>query len=426
MTVSNARSHWLAKRLPFFYGWMIIPVGILSLLATSPGQTMMISVFNPSLRAALGLSLSQVTAAYMAGTLAAALPQPYLGYWMDRLGIRTTTLIIVGILGLACIFMARVQNLLMLLVAFFLLRLFGQGALALTATNMLPMWFNKRLGITAGIMGVVQSLILGTIPVGVLALINLAGWRNTYLISGGIVWLVMIPILLFIYVSRPEEIGQHVDNESLSTLETPETGALDVSPSLTLNEAMRTSSYWIMVVVMTAWGMIMTALFFNALPIFTGRGLSEAQAATTYAWLFAVIAVTQILGGYLADRIKLNLLAAGSLLCFTFGIITILYSPVNYLIAGYALVLGLAQGLLSAVGNTVWARYFGTQHLGKIRGVAGAATVVGTSAGPFLMGLAYDHFGDYRLSLMVCAVLFLGLSLISLKATPPEKMNAAV
>jgi MFS family permease len=426
MTFSYARSHWLAKRLPFFYGWMIIPVGILSLLATSPGQTMMISVFNPSLRAALGLSLSQLTAAYMAGTLAAALPQPYLGYWMDRLGIRTTSLIIVSVLGLACIFMAQVQNLLMLLVAFFLLRLFGQGALSLMATNMLPMWFDKRLGITAGLMGVVQSLILGTIPVGVLALITLTGWRNAYMISGGIVWLVMIPILLFIYVSRPEEIGQHIDdNQSAASRETLETSEIKASPSLTLNEAMRTHSYWIMLVVMFAWGMIMTALFFNALPIFTSRGLSEAQAATTFTWLFAVIAFMQILGGYLADRIKLNILASGSLLCFTFGIITILVAPVNLLIGGYALVLGLAQGLLSAVSNTVWARYFGTQHLGKIHGFASAATVVGTSAGPFLMGLAYDHFGDYRLSLIICAALFLGLSLVSLKATPPETMAAA-
>lgn len=425
MTITQVRSHWLAKRLPFFYGWMIIPVGVISLLATSPGQTMMISVFNPSLREALGLSLSQLTAAYMVGTLIAALPQPYLGYWMDRLGIRSMLLIIVGVLGFACIFMAQVQNLVMLLVAFFLLRLFGQGALSLLATNMLPMWFDRRLGVTAGLMGVIQSLILGTIPVGVLALINLTGWRNAYMISGGIVWLVMIPLVLFIYVSRPEELGLRVDNEPVSSIETPETGALNpASFSLTLTEAMRTRAFWIMLAVMVAWGTIITAIFFNALPIFTSRGLTEAQSATTFTWLFVVIAVTQILGGYLADRVKLNWLAAASLVLYGIAVITIMIAPPNWLIAGYALVLGLGQGLLAGVNNTIWARFFGTEHLGKIRGIAGAATVAGTSAGPFLMGLAYDQSGNYLSSLMVCAVVFFGLSLLSLKATPPRLMQA--
>jgi MFS transporter, OFA family, oxalate/formate antiporter len=424
--LQTKRSHWLAKRLPFFYGWMIIPVGILSLLATSPGQTIMISVFNPSLRDALDISLSQLTAAYMIGTLLAALPQPYLGYWMDRLGIRSVLMIVVSALGLACIFISQVQTLVMLTAAFFFLRFLGQGALALLANNMLPMWFNKRLGITTGLMGVIQSLILGTVPIAVLALINITGWRSAYVISGGIVLIVMIPIAQFIFINRPEDIGLHIDNEPDPIPgEMLAADKLNSSLSLTLKEAMQTRSYWIMTAVMTAWGTIVTAVFFNALPIFTSRGLSEAQSATTFASLFTVIAIARLLGGYLADRIKLNWLTAGSLFFYGLAILTILLAPTNLLVISYALVMGLAQGLLGGVENTIWARYFGTQHLGKIRGSVGAITVAGTSSGPFLIALAHDHFGGYNVALIVCAVIFLTLSILSLKATPPAKITPA-
>ena len=121
-------------------------------IATSPGQTFGISVFNPSFRLTLGLSHSQLTGAYMIGTLLAAIPQPYIGGLMDRYGIRRVMFFNVILLGLACLFMALVQNLLMLFVAFFFLRLLGQGALSLLADNTLPMWFQVRLGTVAGIM----------------------------------------------------------------------------------------------------------------------------------------------------------------------------------------------------------------------------------------------------------------------------------
>ena len=130
----------------------MLPIAMLAMIATSPGQTFGISIFNPSFRLALGLSHSQLTGAYMFGTLLAALPQPYIGGLMDRFGIRRVMVIIVILLGIACIFMSQVLNLLMLFLAFFFLRLLGQGALSLLANNTLAMWFQVRLGTVAGMM----------------------------------------------------------------------------------------------------------------------------------------------------------------------------------------------------------------------------------------------------------------------------------
>ena len=71
-----------------YYGWVMLPIATLAIIATSPAQTFGISVFNASLRSSLGLSHSQLTGAYMLGTLLASLPLSWVGAMMDRFGLR--------------------------------------------------------------------------------------------------------------------------------------------------------------------------------------------------------------------------------------------------------------------------------------------------------------------------------------------------
>ena len=85
----------------------------------------------------------------------------------------------------------------------------------------------------------------------------------------------------------------------------------------------------------------------------------------------------------------------------------------------YALLLGVTQGLLGIVSGTLWARYYGRVHLGKIRGSVFTAGVVGSSLGPFIMGLLYDTFGSYTLSLWIFIGLLVPMVVAAAFATQP-------
>ena len=61
----NSVSDRIAARLPFFYGYVMIPVAMFVQIATSPGQTYAISAFTPSLRESLGMNDSLLSLAYM-------------------------------------------------------------------------------------------------------------------------------------------------------------------------------------------------------------------------------------------------------------------------------------------------------------------------------------------------------------------------
>ena len=298
-------SHWLSSRLPFYYGWMMIPVAILVQAATSPGQTFGISIFNPSLQHVLGINQSQLSGAYMVGTLLAAIPQPFIGVQMDRFGIRRVLTIVTLCMGLACLFISQVNTLWMLFLAFFFLRLFGQGAMGLLASNIPAMWFHERLGRISGLVSIGFSGSTAFLPPIILALITSFGWRLAYVLLGISVWIFMFPILLIFFRNSPKDVGQQVDGvtggrESASQKRV----SLDVGVDLKI--AQRTPAYWIMLVLTVIWAMSITGIFFHIIPLFQTQGLTETQATATYTTLAIATVVTQLLAGFLADRIQLR------------------------------------------------------------------------------------------------------------------------
>lgn len=413
----------IVRRVPFFYGWVMLPLAMIAMILTSPGQTFGVSVFNPSFRAELNLSHSLLTGAYMLGTLLASIPQAYIGALMDRWGIRRTMTAVVVLFGLACLFTSQVRNLTMLFFAFLCLRMFGQGALSLLASNTLAMWFHNRLGRVSGIMNVGTAAAVGLVPGLILGLINNIGWRWTYALLGIIVWVVMLPLLATLFRNQPEDVGQIPDGQPKPKLEN---GIVEEnSQTFTLPAALRTRAYWITVCLTVAWSMIVTGITFNIIPLFESHGLSEEVAAASFTTLALALALAQIVGGYLADRLPLNWLACASAVGLTAGVLMLLPLQTVAQAHIFALCLGAGQGLLGAVQSTLWVRYYGRLHLGKIRGSIATAGVAASSLGPFVMGATFDIFGSYDSSLWLFLALLLPLIIATPLATPPVVDNEA-
>lgn len=107
VVLGNSVSDRLAARLPFYYGYVMIPVAMMIQISTSPGQTFAIAAFIPEIRQSLNLSDSQMSLAYMLGTFLAAFPLSTIGPLADRLGLRRLTILAVIALAAACCLAAR-------------------------------------------------------------------------------------------------------------------------------------------------------------------------------------------------------------------------------------------------------------------------------------------------------------------------------
>jgi hypothetical protein len=67
---------------------------------------------------------------------------------------------------------------------------------------------------------------------------------------------------------------------------------------------------------------------------------------------------------------------------------------------GYGLLLGASGGLLRVVESAAYPHYFGTAHLGAIRGVAHTVTVAASAFGPLAVSLGHDLTGGYGTALL--------------------------
>ncbi len=403
----------------------MLPIATLGLVATSPGQTYGVSIFNEYFRSALDLSNSQISGAYMAGTLLAAAPMAYVGALMDRFGLRCCMTVTVLLLGAACIYTSQVTGLFTLFIAFFLLRMLAPGALALLCGNVLAFWFHRRLGMVEGIRYVGIAVAMALVPMLNLWLVASFGWRWAYAILGFGVWAMMLPLMIP-FRNRPEDVGQYRDGIAPSETGEDSDG---VDPhdeySFTLKEALKTRAFWIMAGTLALWGMLNTGVIFFVAPLATERGLTEADAARLFPVFAVTLAVVQFGGGFLADRIPLNYLLAAScaFMVGTFWSVWAMDTVWMIYLAGF--MMGLSQGLMSAARAPCYPRYFGRGHLGKIRGCLATILVASTSVGPFIVGLGRDWLGTFDTVLGVFAFLPLPLVFLSLLATPPPRPSEA-
>jgi MFS family permease len=108
----------------------------------------------------------------------------------------------------------------------------------------------------------------------------------------------------------------------------------------------------------------------------------------------------------------MGLLASG------IAILTIARTPL--LAHTYGVLIGVSTGLISLVGGTIFARYYGREHIGKLRGGVLTAQVAGSSLGPVITGSIFDLTGSFQISLWIFVGILIPAALVSLKAVQPQ------
>lgn len=431
------RGDTLARRLPFYYGYVILPVAIITQLATSPGQSYAVSAFTGPILDDLQLSQSQFTGAYGLATLLGSLPLAYFGTLSDRFGIRRCLLLIVTALTLVCLAMSQVRGLVTLFIGFLFLRMLGQGAMTILATNMLPMWFDRQLGRLMGFKALAMPIGTATVPVLLAVTIAQFGWRSAYVMMGLLVLAVMLPLIVLVYRNRPNDVGQRVDGvvELFDDDKKPEanvgepSGVTSEEPSggggvvwgLNLKQAVRTRAFWIVACNDMLPALVLTGIFITLGPLVELKGLTEEAFKAAYIVTAIGMVFTMMVGGYFADRLKLNWMLPLIPLGFasTVGVLMIADDMVDIYI--FAALQGLTIGWQFVVSGTLWPRYFGTKHLGQIRGSTHTIMVAASAAGPFIMGLCFDWSGSYDVSLLIFLSMFLPLIVLTPFATRPAR-----
>lgn len=397
----------------FFYGWVIVFVASFGVFSSGPGQSHTFSVFLDPIGTELDISSASMATAYGLATLAAAFLLPQMGRLIDKWGARKGLLLIVLALGASCIFFGAAANFLWLAVGFAMMRFFGQGSLMMGSANMVSHWFTLNRGLAMSLMALGFGASMAVHPPLSQYLVNEIGWRNAWYVMGLITWFTMLPPLILLAFDKPEDVGLRPDGAPPKTAEEQEKGPEEIS-GLTLSEALRTSTFYLLSLGWFAIAMLVTTLHFYQVKVVTDQGLSKEAAAS----LFTISALTMVcmmpVVGRMFDKLRTRYVVALGLLVTALNLAGITLVTSFGLGIVYAVMFGLNNALSMTMFGYIWPRYFGRKHLGSIQGTGQMVGVFGASLGPLPVGLAYDFLGNATGTLQALAIFPLAAAVLTI------------
>lgn len=384
----------------FFYGWTIAGIGSLGIFTSGAGQSHTFSPFIPVISKDLQISSTSITTAYMIATLFAAFLLPKVGKLVDKFGPRIVLIYTVILLGIGCLIFGAASNFLMLAVAFGFLRFFGQGTLMLGSANITTQWFDKKRGFALGLMGLGFALSMGIHPPISDFLITNYGWRYAWVIIGLSTWVLMLPPLIFLAIDKPEDVNEKPDGIKIETIN-EKTKIFGLS----LNEALKEKSFYILSFSFFSISTLVTALHFFQVTILNQYfNLPSQEAAALFIPTMITMIIFIPLAGKFLDQYETHNVIGISLLVTTASLISISFaSNITFAII-YSIIFGINNAFNLALFGYIWPRYFGRLHVGSIQGTGQMVLVVGASIGAMPFALAMDFGYDLLFTIRVSAL----------------------
>jgi MFS family permease len=376
-----------------------------NVLGRGAGETY--AVFLLPLEREFGWSRSQLTSVYSVYLLVGGLIAPLVGTLFDRIGPRAVYTAGLAVLAAAYLLAGTLSSLwqFYLYVGF----LIGLGVALVgmvPASGLLSRWYHARLSAAIGIAySAVGCGMLLFVPAAQVLLVHL-DWRGTYR-AIGLALAVCLPLAAFAVPWRKFAEG-HAEHRRRRH---------DAGRGVgwTLRTAMRAPAYWGLVGI----------FFFTAMGIFTvlpqtivfliDAGIAPVAAATAYG-VTGMLSVASVAGiGFVAARFGYRRTVTASFFGSGLGIallIALSFHASGWLLAAYALVFGLCQGVRGPIISAICTSKFAGPHVATIYGTIYGANAFGAAFGSLMGGVLHDATGGYR------AVFVFALAALVAAATP--------
>ena len=358
-------------------GWLA--AGFLLTFSSSFGQTFFIAVFAGDIRAEFGLSHAGWGAIYGLATMASASVMVFAGGLTDRFRVRLIGPTILVIHAMAAALMAVSDGLLTLIFAVFLLRLMGQGMMGQTAMVAMSRWFVATRGRAVSIASLGVALGEAVLPLAFVALLGAFHWRSLWFIATAFL---LIVALIMVTILKAERTPQAMESESGSV------GML--GRNWTRMDVLQHWLFWMTLPAIlgpAAWN---TAFFFHQVHFAEAKGWAHFDLVAMFP-IFTVAGVSSmLLSGWIVDRFGSSKVAGVYLLPMALGYAVIGVAQGHALAAVGLMFMGFSVGAHATMSAALWAEFYGTRNLGRIRAMTGAIMVLGTAIGPALSGWLID------------------------------------
>ena len=420
-----------------FYGWIIVGVSFLIGITEAGVFQNVLSIFMKPMVNEFGWSRASVTGAMGFGTVAGGVISLVFGPMLDRHGPRMAAFWGVFLLSVGLAAMAFISNLWQLYLFFGVGRMIGVGLLNLVVTVSVSNWFFRLRGRAMGITRIGDRFGSTLLPLIFQPLILMLGWRTSWGILGGVVFLMSgIPSLLFLR-RRPEDMGLLPDGASSPSGKISSDDPGQKKDRVTISDdpsepvwsraqAIRTKTFWMLVSLDSLVAFLQAGINFHIYPFLTDQGFSE----TTAVWILSTVSVFGMPGaaiwGLLTERLHIQKLLMVSVLGNGL-VFLLLYQGVGLRpegVLGIGIIFFLAalhgtfHGGRNPMVSLAWAKYFGHRSLGSILSLSYLFNAVANAIGPIFAAFCFDLFGSYSFPFHFFVAMFLLSGMITMHIRP--------
>jgi MFS family permease len=411
---------------PIFYGYYLVGAAFVAQFISTGMYSYVLGSFMEPMTTELGWSRADFTLTRTIGQMVMAFAGIYIGSRVDVYGGKPIMLCGSVLLGLMLALTSQVETLSQWLILNGVMVTIGCAMLGNLVVNVtLSKWFVERRGIVISIAAMGVSF--GGVVLTPLAtwLVDTIGWRDAWVWLGVGATTLTLPLAL-IMRRAPEDHGLHPDGFSSAQIAQGrgERARLELAGSFTRREAVRTFSFYALVIAFGFFSINIFVLLIHTVPLLSDAGLTRNEAS--FAMLVASVPamISKPIWGYWIDRTSPKPLAAVSASVTGIALFLIVYATASsnllWIYAAYA-VLGLGWGGMIPMQEVIWASFFGRRFLGAIRGAAMPYALALSALAPWLVSIYRDTMGSYDGALMVVATLNVISGVLIFFAPPPEK-----
>ncbi|MFC1917342.1 MFS transporter [Chloroflexota bacterium] len=261
------------KKNPYIYGYVIV-AACFCIQAIGIGTFVAFGVFFKPILAEFGWSRATLASAQSVAIVAGGFLGILMGRLNDRFGPRLVTTIAGFFFGVGLLLMSGVNSVWQLYLFYGVLVGIGMSAIDVIPLTTVARWFTKQRGMMTGIVKMGTGTGQLIIPFAASLLIVNWDWRNSYLILGAAVMVLLMAI------------GQLLRRDPASTGLSPsgsrghsEAGERDTEAGFNLQEAMRTRQLWTICFAIFSAIFCLLIIMTHIVPHATDLGIAPTIAA---------------------------------------------------------------------------------------------------------------------------------------------------
>jgi len=345
------------------------------------------SLFVVPMESAMGWSRTATNAALSIGLLVSGLAAYPVGTWIDH-GHGRRVMVWGSVLAAAMLALwSQAHSLTTLFVVWF-----GLGiAMAATLydpvfaviTRNFPSSFRTKVTLITLVAGFASTVFIPLTQ----GLVDWFGWRGALLALAAANLAICLPLHVFAVGREPPHKDDASRNASLKEVNT-----------ITTQRALRTPTFWALVVCFTAYYATFAALTFHLVPLMTERGVSQALIIATMAMIGPAQVLARVLWFTIGHDIPPSIVGIVITIAFPASVAILMCAGTSPpLLILFAIVYGGANGMMTILRGTIVQDVMWTEGYGAVSGLLSMPSNIAKGIAPISAAAIWAIGGNYLL-----------------------------